>query len=264
MSSEGTEDYFDIPEDRELRSGEFKPVWTSAEAHLRPQNQDQVEFLATNSRFSQANPRDKASSKLLKAMEQASANAHMDDVQSELPHNGHRNIEEQGLDAWNPMVEDYASKIFNSYREPSIEDLKKAFPGGPSQQSMYSSFQNEGGVRLFVGRIPPEMTQEGLHNLFSQVGKLTFCRLVKQQHKDSNIGFVGFETIRKAETAIQKFDGFDLGQGVRLKVALAQTRQKPTLADLDELEPKVNGVTCNGVQDSDDKGPSERYAVSQI
>ena len=90
MSSEGTEDYFDIPEDRELRSGEFKPVWTSAEAHLRPQNQDQVEFLATNSRFSQANPRDKVSSKLSKAMEQASANAHMDDVQSELPHNGHR------------------------------------------------------------------------------------------------------------------------------------------------------------------------------
>ena len=76
--------------------------------------------------------------------------------------------------------------------------------------------------------------------------------------------FVGFETIRKAETAIQKFDGFDLGQGVRLKVALAQTRKKPTLADPDELEPKVNGATCNGVQDSDDKGPSERYAVSQI
>lgn len=47
-------------------------------------------------------------------------------------------------------------------------------------------------------------------------------------------------------------------------MALAQTRQKPTLADLDELEPKVNDVTCNGVQDSDDKGPSERYAVSQI
>ena len=47
-------------------------------------------------------------------------------------------------------------------------------------------------------------------------------------------------------------------------MALAQTRQKPALADLDELEPKVNGATCNGVQDSDDKGPSERYAVSQI
>ena len=47
-------------------------------------------------------------------------------------------------------------------------------------------------------------------------------------------------------------------------MALAQTRQKPTLADLDELEPKVNGVTCNGVQDSADKGPSERYAVSQM
>lgn len=46
-------------------------------------------------------------------------------------------------------------------------------------------------------------------------------------------------------------------------MALAQTRQKPILADLDELEPKVNGATCNGLHHSDDKGPSERYAVSQ-
>lgn len=90
MSFVGAEDYFDIPEDRELRSREFKPVWTSAEAHLRPQNQDQVEFLAANSRFPQSNPRDKVPSKLLKAMEQASTNTYIDDVQSELPHNGHR------------------------------------------------------------------------------------------------------------------------------------------------------------------------------
>ena len=47
-------------------------------------------------------------------------------------------------------------------------------------------------------------------------------------------------------------------------MALAQTRQKPTLADLHELEPQVNGVACNGAQDSADKGPSERYAISQI
>ena len=33
------------------------------------------------------------------------------------------------------------------------------FNRGPSQQSMYSSFQNEGDVRLFVGRIPPELSQ---------------------------------------------------------------------------------------------------------
>ena len=70
MSSLDTEDYFDIPEDRVRKSGEFKPLWTSAEAHLKPQNQEQVTFVATNSRFSQANPRDKIPSKLLKAMEQ--------------------------------------------------------------------------------------------------------------------------------------------------------------------------------------------------
>ena len=30
--------------------------------------------------------------------------------------------------------------------------------------------------------------QEGLHNLFSQVGKLKYCKLIPQHNKDSNIG----------------------------------------------------------------------------
>lgn len=60
MSSLEAEDYFDIPEE---------PVWSSADAHLNPQTQQQVQFLVTNSRFGQANPRDKIPSKVLKSME---------------------------------------------------------------------------------------------------------------------------------------------------------------------------------------------------
>lgn len=70
MSSLETEDYFDIPDDRaDRKSGEFKPVWTSAEAHLNPHNQQKVQFLVTNSRLSHAHPRDKIPSRVLKAME---------------------------------------------------------------------------------------------------------------------------------------------------------------------------------------------------
>ena len=71
---------------------------------------------------------------------------------------------------------------------------------------------------------------------------------------------MGFETVREAEAAIQKFDGFDLGKGDKLKVALALAKQKPTFGDLDETEPIVNGTARNGVPDSDDKVTSPRYA----
>lgn len=33
------------------------------------------------------------------------------------------------LDSWNPMLYDYESKAFNSYKEPSITDFADAFPG---------------------------------------------------------------------------------------------------------------------------------------
>lgn len=32
------------------------------------------------------------------------------------------------LDAWNPMLDDYESKVFNSYKEPSMKDFADTFP----------------------------------------------------------------------------------------------------------------------------------------
>lgn len=46
---------------------------------------------------------------------------------------------------------------------------------------------------------------------------------------------MGYDTVREAEAAIQKFDGFDLGQGHRLKVALALSKQKPDFGDLRDI-----------------------------
>lgn len=62
---------------------------------------------------------------------------------------------------------------------------------------------------------------------------------------------MGYSTLHEAETAIQKFDGLDVGQGSRLKVALALEKQKPTFSD---PEPTVHAV--NGITDS-----AERYLV---
>ena len=55
------------------------------------------------------------------------------------------------------------------------------------------------------------------------------------EYFDSHFRFVGYDTVREAEAAIQKFDGFDLGQGHRLKVALALSKQKPAFGDLRDI-----------------------------
>ena len=70
---------------------------------------------------------------------------------------------------------------------------------------------------------------------------------------------MGYKTVSEAEAAIQKFDGMDLGEGVRLKVALALAKQKPTFTDLEKTEPTVNGITSNGMPHNANKGASVRY-----
>lgn len=73
---------------------------------------------------------------------------------------------------------------------------------------------------------------------------------------------MGYETVREAEAAIQKFDGFDLGQGARLKVALALAKQKPSFGFLEEAESVVNGVASNGVPEStQEPEPASRYKL---
>ena len=63
--------------------------------------------------------------------------------------------------------------------------------------------------------------------------------------------FVGYETVCEAEAAIQKFDGFDLGQDHRLKVALALPKQKPVFANMEE---RVSDGASNIMQGHIDEG----------
>ena len=40
-----------------------------------------------------------------------------------------RNPELEDLGTWNPMADDYESKAFNSYKEPTVADFVESFPG---------------------------------------------------------------------------------------------------------------------------------------
>ncbi|XP_074614107.1 tudor domain-containing 6-like isoform X2 [Acropora palmata] len=263
MSSLEAEDFFDIPADCTsslaaiAECKERKPSWSSADAHLIPQDQREFLFLATNSKFSQAKPRDKFPSKLLTTMDLVPSDARVRSA-SDISSGLNRNPELEDLGTWNPMADDYESKAFNSYKEPTVADFVKSFPGNSS----YSSPRGDDEVRIFVGRIPQQMTREGLNNLFSQVGKLVSCKLITQHSKDTNIGFVGYNTVGEAETAIQKFDGLDVGQGSRLKVALALTKQKPTFTDLEPTIDTVNGITENAESEQNEDETSLKNGLS--
>lgn len=64
-----------------------------------------------------------------------------------------------------------------------------------------------------------------------------------------------YKTVHEAEAAIQKFDGFDLGQGYRLKVALALSKQKPAFVDVEE---KISDGESYRIQDDADNGAALR------
>ncbi|XP_022805064.1 uncharacterized protein LOC111342268 isoform X2 [Stylophora pistillata] len=183
-------------------------------------------------------------------------------------------IKLKDLDSWNPMLDDYESKVFNSYKEPSMTDFADAFPslngnsGDLQHQHRKSSLEiNEKDTCLFVGNIPQKMTQEGLQNLFQQAGQLRSCKLIPQHNKSTKIGFVSFNTVREAVAAIQMFDGLDLGHGNRLKVALALSKQKPAFTDTmmrmgDGVSKKVEVLTDDEVVSSEHEGTLD--AVSSV
>lgn len=58
-----------------------------------------------------------------------------------------------------------------------------------------------------------------------------------------------YKTVREAEAAIQIFDGLDLGQGNRLKVALALAKQKPAFTHLQE---RVSDGASDGTKEHTD------------
>ena len=73
--------------------------------------------------------------------------------------------------------------------------------------------------------------------------------------------FVGFETVCEAEAAIQKFNGFDLGKGVSLRVKLAIFKDKTVLEHMEDKQDFDNAdetaAASNGFQNGIEEGQSK-------
>jgi RNA recognition motif-containing protein len=84
--------------------------------------------------------------------------------------------------------------------------------------------------RIFVGSLPWSVTSEQLKSLFSRVGTVTDAVVLtdKQTGKSKGYGFVEMDSNEELDTAIAKFNGYEM-QGRSLVVNAAEPKSPKTL-----------------------------------
>jgi RNA recognition motif-containing protein len=81
--------------------------------------------------------------------------------------------------------------------------------------------------RLYVGDLAPEVTEEVLQQLFSEVGAIESISLMRKQNSTSQgFAFIEMATPEAAREAIRRFNGFDLS-GFRLIVYTVPPKSRP-------------------------------------
>jgi nucleolin len=81
-------------------------------------------------------------------------------------------------------------------------------------------------VRLHIGNLSKETTQEELNTLFSQAGNVTAAEVIRERRSGESRGF-GFVTMSaqsEADKAIRMFDAYSLSDRA-LKVSMARPKE---------------------------------------
>lgn len=78
-------------------------------------------------------------------------------------------------------------------------------------------------TNLIVNYLPPDMSEDDVRNLFSRVGAIQSCKLIKDKLSQASLGyaFVNYNTALEAEKAIQSLNGLPL-QNKIIKVSYAR------------------------------------------
>jgi cold-inducible RNA-binding protein len=104
------------------------------------------------------------------------------------------------------------------------KDLAAKTPASPSRQDQ----QGEGmSIKLYVGNLSYEMTEEQLSTLFSEAGEVTSAKIItdRQTGQPRGFGFVEMETKLEGQKAISMINGRSL-DGRPLTVNEAKPQQK--------------------------------------
>ena len=81
-------------------------------------------------------------------------------------------------------------------------------------------------TKLFVGNLPFSATGAELEGLFGQVGAVTSANVISDKFSGQSrgFGFVEMDSAQEAQTAIEKFNGYEL-QGRALTVNEAKPQE---------------------------------------
>lgn len=81
--------------------------------------------------------------------------------------------------------------------------------------------------KLYIGNLPYSVKDETLQQLFSQAGAVESAKVIfdKMSGRSKGFGFVEFANDNEADSAIEKFNGFEL-EGRNIKVSVAQPKEE--------------------------------------
>ncbi len=103
--------------------------------------------------------------------------------------------------------------------------------------------------RLYVGNLSYDTTEKDLSDLFSQVGSVTFTKIINNPDgKSKGFGFVEMSTEEEAQAAVEKFDQYDM-QGRTIKVNEANPQRTTGFT----------GSTGSGYRDRPRSGDRQSY-----
>uniref|UniRef100_UPI00358E7ACE tudor domain-containing protein 1-like isoform X2 n=1 Tax=Myxine glutinosa TaxID=7769 RepID=UPI00358E7ACE len=138
------------------------------------------------------------------------------------------------MDCWNPMKDAFKQPSFNSYVSgpgagipDRIQPANKWMAEGQANFGQHQSSRLE-AIQLFVNYLPVAMKEQSLKTLFSEVGEVVYAKRAhpKLPNSSHTYGFVTFLTLREAEEAMRRFNGYEISSK-RLYVNFARNDREP-------------------------------------
>ena len=96
-------------------------------------------------------------------------------------------------------------------------------------------------MRLYVGGLPYQTTEQDLIDLFQQVGEVTFATVItdRETGRSKGFGFIEFANDQDGQYAIERLNGTLLGNRT-ITVNEARERQAPGNRDFQNRERRPN------------------------
>lgn len=154
--------------------------------------------------------------------------------------NGHHHLLNGNM---NGTINGHMATTMNGYaNHTQVEPPSKSVITQQQAESEY--FDEENATNLIINYLPQEMTEEELRTLFSSVGPLESCKLIRDKVTRASLGyaFVKYELPTDAKKAMESLQGMKLTNKT-IKVSVA----RPSSNEIKNANLYVSGlpISCN-------------------